>query len=81
MAVVNASDFQKRIGEYTDIARREPVTVTRHGRASVVLLAAEDYNRLKMIEERAAKAIKIAELPEEWVEAVRGASTDHLPSD
>ena len=43
MPTTSATDFQKRVGEFSDIARREPVTVTRHGRPSLVLLSAEDY--------------------------------------
>jgi prevent-host-death family protein len=78
MPIVNASDFQKRVGEFSDIARREPVTVTRHGRPSVVLLSAEDYARLKQIEERATKAIKIWELPQETIRAMQAAKLSHL---
>ena len=55
MPIISASDFQKRIGEFSDVARHEPVTVTRHGRPSLVLLSAEDYNRLKQIEQHATK--------------------------
>jgi prevent-host-death family protein len=80
MPIVNASDFQKRVGEFSDIARREPVTVTvtQHGRPSVVLLSAEDYARLKQIGERATKAIKIWELPRETIRAMQAAKLSHL---
>jgi prevent-host-death family protein len=81
MTTTNASDFQKRLGEFTDLARREPVMITRHGRPSLVLLAAEDYERLKMIEERSTKAIRTADLPAETIEAMKTADLSHLPSD
>jgi len=81
MPTVKASEFQKRPGEYSDIARREPVTVTRHGRPSLVLLAAEDYARLRQIEERTTKAMRVADLPEETIAAIRDANLSHLPSD
>ncbi len=81
MATTSASEFQKRLGEYSDMARREPVTVTRHGRPALVLLAAEDYQRLKRIEERATRAIRTVDLPDETVEAMLTASLDHLPQD
>jgi prevent-host-death family protein len=77
---INASEFQKRVGEFSDIARREPVTVTRHGRPSVVLLSAEDYERLKQIEERSTKAVKVSNLPRGTIRAMR-AKLSHLPSD
>ena len=79
MPITTASEFQKRVGEFSDLARREPVTVTRHGRPSLVLLAAEDYERLKQIEARATRAIKVAELPPETIETLRDADLSHLP--
>jgi prevent-host-death family protein len=81
MPTINASEFQKRVGEFTDIARREPVTVTRHGRPSVVLLSAEDYERMKRIEERATKAVAVPNLPQETIRAMRAAKLSHLPPD
>jgi prevent-host-death family protein len=76
---IKASEFQRRVGEFSDIARREPVTVTRHGRASLVLLSAEDYERLKQIEERATRAIKLADLDPATIDAMLGADLSHLP--
>ena len=81
MPVTNATDFQRRIGEFSDIARRNPVTVTRHGRPSLVLLSAEDYRRLKQIEERSTKAMTVSEFPEETIAAMMNADLSHLPSD
>jgi prevent-host-death family protein len=81
MPTVKASEFQKRPGEFSDIARREPVTVTRHGRPSLVLLAAQDYARLRRIEERATKAMRVSDLPEATIAAIRNADLSHLPLD
>ncbi len=81
MPTINASQFQKRVGEFSDIARRVPVTVTRHGRPSVVLLSAEDYERLKRIEEWATKAVKVANLPRATIRAMKTAKLSHLPAD
>jgi prevent-host-death family protein len=81
MPVINASEFQKRVGEFSDIARREPVTVTRHGRPSLVLMSAEDYERLRQIEQRMTKAVRVADLSAETIEAIRAADLSHLPSD
>jgi prevent-host-death family protein len=47
MAVTTALDFQRNIGRYQEIAQREPVEITRHGRPALVLLSAEEYERLK----------------------------------
>lgn len=79
MTIVNASEFQKHLGEFSSIARREPVTITRHGRASLVLLAAEDYERLRTIEAHSTKAIRTTDLPRGTIEAMRVADLSHLP--
>jgi prevent-host-death family protein len=81
MPVINASDFQRRVGEFSDIARREPVTVTRHGRPSLVLISAEDYDRLKQIEAHATQAVKVKKLPRATIKAMKAASLAHLPAD
>lgn len=81
MPVINASEFQKRVGEFSDIARREPVTITRHGRPSLVLLSAEDYERLHQIEQRTTRARRVADLPTDTIDAIRSADLSHLPSD
>jgi len=70
MATTSATNFQKRVGEFSDIARREPVTVTRHGRPSLVLLSAEDYRRLKQIEERVTKVLATRDLPRKTIAAM-----------
>ncbi len=43
---VPATRFQKETGRYLDLAQREPVTVTSHGRDKVVLLSVPEYERL-----------------------------------
>jgi PHD/YefM family antitoxin component YafN of YafNO toxin-antitoxin module len=81
MPVIKASEFHKRVRKFRDLARREPVTVTWHGRAYVVLLAAEVYQRLRQIEQRATRAMAVADLPPETAEAIRSADLSHLPAD
>jgi prevent-host-death family protein len=50
MAKVTAGRFQKEFGHYRTLAHREAVTVTSHGRDDVVLLSAEEYQRLRSLE-------------------------------
>ena len=49
---VTSAEFQKGFGRYRDAALRQPVTITNHGRESLVLMAAEEYRRLKRRERR-----------------------------
>ena len=81
MTITNASEFQKKLGEFSSMARRAPVTITHHGRPSLVLLAAEDYERLRRIEERSTKAFRTTDLPRETIESMREADLSHLPED
>jgi prevent-host-death family protein len=57
MQTLSARDAKYNFGRLIDMARAEPVTVEKHGRAVVVVLAIEEYERLKTIElEQHAKA-------------------------
>jgi prevent-host-death family protein len=53
MVSVTSAEFQKGFGRYREVAQREPVTITNHGRESLVLLSAEEYRRLKRLDRRA----------------------------
>ena len=44
---VSSGDFLKSYGRIVETALREPVTITSHGRERLVLLAADEYRRLK----------------------------------
>jgi prevent-host-death family protein len=67
---VTASEFQQSFGALSDKARHEPVIITKHGRDSLVIMSAEEWERLKRPGPRAGLT---AGLPEEWVEAVHNA--------
>ena len=54
----------------SDKARHEPVVITKHGRDSLVIMAAEEWARLKRRDRQVGLT---TELPEEWVDAVRSA--------
>lgn len=45
MKTFTALEAKNRFGQVIDAAQREPVTVTRQGRPSVVILSAEEYQR------------------------------------
>ena len=47
MRYMTANDAKKNFGQLLDIARREPVSVQKHGRPVTVMLSIEDYEELK----------------------------------
>ena len=55
MVTITAADLAKQFGKYRDLALREPVSVTHHGRETLVMLAADEYKRLKTMEENLNK--------------------------
>ena len=71
MAKVTSAQLQKQFGTYSEIAQREPVTITNHGRDSLVLLSAEAYARLKSFDTR--KSYYAWELPDDIVAALEEA--------
>jgi len=57
LQILSAKDAKYNFGRLIDTARAGPVTVEKHGRAVVVVMAVEEYQRLKSIEsEQQAKS-------------------------
>jgi PHD/YefM family antitoxin component YafN of YafNO toxin-antitoxin module len=70
---VTASEFHKSFGAVSDSALREPFTITKQGRDHLVVMAAQEYQRLKR-RDRIVRSIH--DLPEEWFEVVENAKMD-----
>ena len=72
---VSSGDFLKSYGRIVEAALREPVAITSHGRERLVLLSAQEYQRLKANEQTALypweldassiRALEVAEPPEQ----------------
>ena len=56
MVTITALEFQRNFGRYRETAQREAVSVTNHGRESVVLISSQEYRRLMARERRAVLA-------------------------
>jgi prevent-host-death family protein len=54
MRSIGALEAKNRFGELLDTARREPVTIEKHGRPVAVMLSTEDYHEFE--------ALKLAQL-------------------
>lgn len=50
MRTISAKDAKYNFGKLIDTARAEPVTVVKYGRPVVVVMAVEEYQRLKRLE-------------------------------
>jgi PHD/YefM family antitoxin component YafN of YafNO toxin-antitoxin module len=47
MLTVSAAEFQRNFGRYQDEALKQPLSISRNGRERLVVLAVEEYQRLK----------------------------------
>ena len=56
----SVQDAKNRFSEVVEAARRKPQTVTKHGKPAVVIVAADEYERLRTLEK--LKAPTFAEL-------------------
>ncbi len=68
MVTVTSAELQKNFGQYREQALREPVSVTHHGRESLVVMAADEFKRLKALDTR--QVLFVSELPEDMKTAL-----------
>ncbi len=64
--LVSSMDYQRNLGRYQDEALKHPVTITKNGRRRLVLMAVEEYDRLKRRDRRAVLTSELT--PEEIAE-------------
>lgn len=69
---VSAATLTRNFGRFKEMAQRSPVAITSHGRESVVLLSAQEYARLKALDDRAA--LYAHELPADLLDALEDAT-------
>jgi prevent-host-death family protein len=56
----SVQDAKNRFSEVVEAARRTPQTVTKHGKPAVVVVAADEYERLRKLQQ--LKAPSFAEM-------------------
>ena len=61
---VTSGEFQKEFGRYRTEAHKKAVIITNHGRDDLALISAEEYERLRRLDQQAFYA---HELPEEVI--------------
>lgn len=80
MTTMTATEVKKRFGELGDQLRSGPIRVTKSGRDTMVILSAEDFDRLTELEdrvwgERALEAVRSqkplgVEATARWIESL-----------
>ena len=56
MKTFTAKDAKYGFGRLIDLARAEPVAVAKHGRPVIVVMAVEEFERLKALDLQRARA-------------------------
>ena len=57
MISITSVEAQNRFGQLLDMAQREPVTVTRHGRPAAFIVSPQDMDDLMNVRARRSKAV------------------------
>jgi prevent-host-death family protein len=68
VVTITSAELHRELGRIKEVAQREAVSITSHGRESLVLLSAEEYRRLKAFDPR--QAIHASELTAEELTAL-----------
>lgn len=53
---VSMADFVRNAADYIDMARTEPITLTKHNKSAATIISAAEYERLQQYEEAYWKA-------------------------
>jgi PHD/YefM family antitoxin component YafN of YafNO toxin-antitoxin module len=70
MVRISSGDLQRRIGQIQDMALVQPVTITNNGRDRLVMMAVEEYRRLKR---RDREVLGVEDFTKADLEALRNA--------
>lgn len=68
MKNISAAEFQREFGRFRSLAHREPVAITNHGRADVVLISHEQYLAYRQFEQYAPTALFADEIQKETLD-------------
>ena len=82
MRQVPATEFARNFGQYREIAQREPIAVTSHGRAMGYFISAVEFDEMQRLKAYARRSRAVSDLnPEEIDQMAAGkmsAEHDHL---
>ena len=70
MIEVASAEFAKNFGHYKEIAQREPVAVTSHGRTSGYFVSEHEYAEYKRLQSLSRRAYHVSELPDATLRAL-----------
>ena len=82
MREVPATEFTRNFGQYREIAQREPVAVTSHGRPTGYFVSAVEYEELMRLKAFARRSRAVADMTKEEIDQMAASRMapehDHL---
>jgi prevent-host-death family protein len=76
MREVSATEFARNFGQYREIAQREPVAVTSHGRATGYFVSAVEYEEMLRLKAFAQRSRAVADMTQEEIEQMAAGRMD-----
>jgi len=70
MIEVASAEFAKNFGRYKELAQRETLAITSHGRKSGYFLSEHEYAEYQKLKALSRRAYHISELPEATLKAM-----------
>ena len=68
MREVPATEFARNFGQYREIAQREPIAVTSHGRAMGYFISAVEFEEMQRLKAFARRSRAVADLIKEEID-------------
>ena len=62
MRAVPATEFTRNFGQYREIAQREPIAVTSHGRATGYFISAVEYEEMQRLKALSGRSRAVTDL-------------------
>jgi PHD/YefM family antitoxin component YafN of YafNO toxin-antitoxin module len=83
MREVPASEFTRNFGWYREIAQREPIAVTHHGRTTGYFVSAVEFEEIQRIKTSSRRSRAAAEIMQDQIEQLTAtrASSGNAPPD
>ena len=82
MREVPATEFTRNFGQYREIAQREPVAVTSHGRPTGYFVSAVEFEEMQRLKAYARRSRAVADMTKDEIEQMAASRMspehDHL---
>ena len=79
MREVPATEFTRNFGQYREIAQREPVAVTSHGRATGYFVSAVEFEEMQRLKAYARRSRATADMTKEEIDQMAASRMSPVP--